>query len=81
VNEIRFVVEHAGCSSCARRVRDALTTLTTVWEVDVDENADVAAVRVAASPGVTPATVGAALEEASAGAGHEYRVQAGSWSA
>lgn len=78
VESVRFVVEQAGCSSCAARVRDALAELGTVHDVAIDEAADVARVSLSASS-VSEDGVNEALRKASAGAGHEYRVQPGSW--
>jgi copper chaperone CopZ len=77
MNEVRFVVEHAGCDSCAARVREALEPLATVHEVTVDESADVAFVSLAAA--VSERKVNEALREASTGSGHEYSVRPGSW--
>ena len=65
-----FVVEHAGCPSCAERVRDALAPLAAVADVEVDEANDAARVRVAATPRLSEADVNAALAAASA-YGHE----------
>ena len=75
---LSFVVEDAGCASCARRVRAALEPLATVETVDVDHDANFATVRVAAS-GLSEQAVNRALEDASAGSGHAYRVRQGSW--
>lgn len=79
--EISFVVEEAGCESCAALVRDALEPLGAVGSVEIDEAADVAAVTLSPAGPLGEAEVGAALAEASAGTGHAYRVQPGSWSA
>jgi hypothetical protein len=76
---IHFLVEHAGCGSCAARVKAALTDLLAIEEITVDEAADVAAVRANAPPGLELAAVDAALAEASYGSGHTYRVRPGSW--
>ncbi|NUT55252.1 MAG: hypothetical protein HOQ03_04630 [Thermoleophilia bacterium] len=73
-----FVVEEAGCESCAALVRESLEPLGTVESVEIDEAADVS--RVVLSGAVTEAEVGAALAEASEGVGHAYRVRPGSWS-
>ena len=73
-----FVVEHAGCPSCAERVRDALAPLAAVEDVEIDEPNDAARVRLVAPDGVTEGNVNALLAAASAG-GHEYRVEPGSW--
>jgi copper chaperone CopZ len=80
MNEVQFVVEHAGCNSCAVRVRQALEALATVHEVTVDESADVALVSLA-SAAVSERSVNEALREASTGSGHEYSVRPGSWRA
>ena len=74
-----FEVEHAGCESCADRVREALAPLGTVGEISVDEDADSATVRFASA--ATEADVNRALLEASHGSGHAYRVRPGSWQA
>ena len=79
MEEIRFVVEQAGCASCAARIGDALAKIATVKEIDVDETADVAAVRVAPSSDLSENAVRLALESASQDSGHEYRLQPGSW--
>jgi hypothetical protein len=75
---IDFVVEQAGCESCAARVKAALAHLLAIEEITVDEDANVAAVRAHAPPGLDLATVDAALAEASRGSGHTYRVSTGS---
>lgn len=74
-----FEVEHAGCESCADRVREALAPLGTVRELAVYEDADSATVRLASV--ATEADVNRALLEASHGSGHAYRVRPGSWQA
>ena len=73
----QFVVEHAGCASCAERIRKALGAIGTVEQIDVDEASDVAIVRLEYG-GVTE-DVEHALLFASQGSGHAYRVQPGSW--
>jgi copper chaperone CopZ len=80
MNEVRFVVEHTGCDSCAARVRQALEAIATVREVTVDESADVALVSLA-SAAVSERSVNEALREASTGSGHAYSVRPGSWRA
>lgn len=75
---IEFVVEQAGCSSCADRVRTALHEIAEVEAIEVDEGADAAAVRLRSSDPLSEDAVGRLLGEA-AGSGHEYRVQPGSW--
>ena len=74
-----FVVEHAGCVSCAARVRGALEALTDVTEVEIDEDADTAAVRLAPGTDASEEDVNRALLGASHGSGHAYRVKPGSW--
>lgn len=77
--DVSFVVEQAGCSSCAARIRGALEAIATVEAVEIDEAADIASVALADSSGVFEDAVVLALQIASAGSGHEYRVQPGSW--
>jgi hypothetical protein len=81
VQEVQFVVEQAGCSSCADRVRRALEPIATVDAIEVDEAADAAVVRLRSSDPLSEGTVSEALRDVSVGAGHEYRVQPGSWRA
>jgi copper chaperone CopZ len=76
---IHFLVEQAGCESCAERVRAALAGLLAIDEITVDEEADAAAVRAQAPRGLELETVDAALADASHGSGHAYRVSPGSW--
>ena len=79
---VEFVVEEAGCESCARRVRAALESIAaveSVESVDVDEQADAATVRLRGD--VDEERASDALATASAGSGHTYRVRAGSWRA
>lgn len=72
-----FEVEQAGCESCGKLIGAALGEVGTVESVAIDESADLATVVLSGAP--APGAVDTALEEASAGAGHEYRVRAGSW--
>ena len=72
-----FVVEEAGCESCAALVREALEPLGAVESVEVDEAADVSTVRLAG--GAAQDDVDRALADVSTGAGHTYRVRPGSW--
>jgi copper chaperone CopZ len=72
-----FDVEQAGCESCGRLIGDALSKVGTVESIEIDETADTA--RVVLSGSAERDAVDAALAEASAGAGHVYSVQAGSW--
>lgn len=73
------MVEQAGCPSCASRIKDALTPITVVEAIQIDEDADLAQVVVHDDVQVSEAAVATALEAASHGSGHEYRVQPGSW--
>ncbi len=79
MNEIRFIVEQAGCASCAALVNEALAPIADVREIDVDETADCASVCVAFATDLTQDAVSQALLNASTAAGHEYRVKPGSW--
>ena len=72
-----FDVEQAGCESCGRLIRGALSALGAVERLEIDEAADRATVVLSGEP--SREAVDAALLQASADAGHEYRVRAGSW--
>jgi len=72
-----FDVEQAGCESCGKVITAALSRVATVESVEIDEDADTAKVVLAGS--AEPDAVDAALAEASADAGHAYRVRPGSW--
>jgi copper chaperone CopZ len=74
---VTFVVEQAGCESCAARVRGALEPLAEVEAVEIDEEADAATVRAAGA--LSEEAVDEALGAASHGSGHAYRVRPGSW--
>lgn len=74
---LTFVVEQAGCESCAARVRGALEPLAEVEGIEVDEQADEATVRAAGE--LSEDAVNAALLAASHGSAHAYRVRPGSW--
>jgi copper chaperone CopZ len=76
---LSFVVEQAGCDSCAALVREALEPLAAVESIDIDENADVALVRLGTA--ATEEDVDRALAAVAEGAGHAYRIQPGSWRA
>jgi hypothetical protein len=76
---VRFVVEQAGCESCAARVKAALAELIAIDEITIDEGADAAVVRAHAPAELELATVDAALADASHGSGHTYRVSPDSW--
>ena len=73
-----FVVEGAGCSSCAARLRVALAQVVRVEGIEIDDDADTAFVRVSGDE-VSERRVEAALDTASEGSGHRYRIRAGSW--
>lgn len=79
VTEIRFVVEQAGCASCAALVEVALAPLAQVHGIEVDEAADSAAVRMAFSAKLSVDAVDRALAGASLGTDHSYYVKPGSW--
>lgn len=74
-----FEVEQAGCASCAVRVRGALEGVGAVAELTIDEEEDVATVRLAAEAATSEDDVNRVLAEASQGSGHAYRVKPGSW--
>ena len=74
---VAFAVEQAGCESCGKLIRTALSLVGTVASVEIDEASDTA--KVVLSGDAQRAAVDAALEEVSAGAGHAYRVRADSW--
>jgi copper chaperone CopZ len=76
---VTFDVEQAGCESCGKLISAALSRVGAVERIDIDENADLATVSLSGT--ASEDAVAAALVEASAGAGHEYRVRAGSWRA
>lgn len=78
---VAFVVEGAGCASCAERVRDALGPLGAVERVGVDHDSDAAFVTLRSHEPLDAAAVDEALARASEDAVHEYRVRPGSWSA
>jgi hypothetical protein len=79
--DVQFTVEHAGCESCAERVRTALSPFGDVRDLEIDEADDSAGVKVRVFPETSLEDVNRALAQASVGAGHEYRVQPGSWQA
>lgn len=74
-----FEVEQAGCESCAALVREALEELVAVAEVAIDEQADLATVRLLPGAVLLEADANRILREASPGTGHAYRVKPGSW--
>jgi copper chaperone CopZ len=79
LTEVEFVVEHAGCSSCAGRVRKALEPIAAVEAIEVDEGADAATVRVRPRDRISEHAIDEVLREASVGSGHDYSVRPGSW--
>jgi copper chaperone CopZ len=74
-----FEVQEAGCASCAARVREALAPLATVHAIEIDAERDRATVRVDLQPDISESDINRVLDEASAGSGHSYRVEPGSW--
>jgi copper chaperone CopZ len=74
---LTFVVEQAGCASCAARVRGALEPLAEIQDIEVDEQADATTVRLTGD--LSEEAVNEALQAASHGSGHAYRVRPGSW--
>ena len=74
---VEFVVEQAGCTSCAKLVRDVLSELGAVDAVEVDESADLASVRLVTEGAVSSEQLDALLADASV-PGHAYRVLPGS---
>lgn len=80
MGSVQFVVENAGCASCAARIREALAELGTVGEIEVDEAVDVAVVRISAAE-ASESRVDDVLRTASRGSGHVYRLRPGSWCA
>lgn len=77
--KVVFDVEQAGCESCGKLISGALSKVGAVESVEIDESADLATVVLSGAG--SQGAVESALEEASAGAGHDYRVRAGSWRA
>lgn len=75
--KVSFEVEQAGCESCGKLIDAALSQVAAVESIAIDVDADTATVVLSGS--VAPGAVDNALAEASAGAGHVYRVRAGSW--
>jgi len=76
---IQFVVENAGCVSCGELIRGSLSAIGDAEVVDIDEDADVATVRLASTHPVSVEDVDQILEVASEGSAHAYCVQPGSW--
>jgi copper chaperone CopZ len=75
---VRLTIEHAGCESCAGRVRAALEPLVEIETITIDESADSATVVVRAETPLSREAIDAALADASVGSGHAYRLRAGS---
>ena len=75
--KVVFDVEGAGCESCGKLITTALSKVGAVESVEIDESADLATVTLTGA--ASQAAVASALDEGSAGAGHAYRVRAGSW--
>ena len=69
-----FVVEQAGCASCAELVREVLSGVGTVDGVQIDEAADVASVRLSTDAVVSSERLDTLLADASV-PGHAYRVR------
>ena len=78
MGSVQFVVESAGCASCASRIQGALAEVGIVEAVDIDEAADVAVVRMS-TPHASESRVNDVLGTASHGSGHAYRIRPGSW--
>jgi hypothetical protein len=75
VSGFEFVVEGAGCETCAQRVRVAVAPLVAVESITIDETADTATVVGHADAPPSLEAIDAALADASAGSGHTYRVR------
>jgi hypothetical protein len=75
---VSFVVEQAGCASCAKLVREALSSVGEVDSIEIDESADVADVVLVPRVAVTIDELDGILQAASGGSGHAYRVRPGS---
>jgi hypothetical protein len=78
-SETVFVVEQAGCESCAALVRETLEAVAAVDDVTVDEASDSATVRLRAGTPLSVDEVDRLLAEVSTGTGHAYRVRPGTW--
>ena len=76
---VRFVVEQAGCPSCASLIREALDAIADVDGIEIDEAADVATVHLQQGANLSEQTVADLLQTVSRDSGHGYRVQPGSW--
>ena len=78
MSQVIFEVEQAGCESCAARVRAALEPFAELGEISIDSETDSATVH-ATGDALSEEAVNRALEDASHGSGHVYRVRPGSW--
>ena len=58
---VEFVVDQAGCASCAELVREVLSELGAVEAVEVDDSADLASVRLVADGAVSSEQLDALL--------------------
>jgi copper chaperone CopZ len=76
---VEFVVEQAGCESCAELIRDGLGEIGAIRRVEVDETADVAAVCLELASDVSSDDVDRILLTLAEESGHGYCVQPGSW--
>ena len=76
---VTFVVEQAGCDSCAALIRDAVAPVASVEAIAVDAEADTATVRARTDAELSEDAVNGILAHASHGSGHAYRVKPGSW--
>ena len=76
---VHFVVEQAGCQSCASLIREALNAIADVEVIEIDEAADLATVHLKQGSNPSQQTVAGVLETVSRDSGHAYRVQPGSW--
>lgn len=54
-------------------------SIALVEEIELDEEADAASVRLRTQERLSQDAVGRVLEKASLGSGHEYRIREGSW--
>ena len=77
--QLEFEVEQAGCESCAVRVRRALEPLLSIDSITIDGTRDLATVAATAEARIGTPAIDELLADASAGAGHAYRVRPGSW--
>jgi copper chaperone CopZ len=79
VSLVRFEVEQAGCESCASLVREALSPVLTIEELEIDQERDVARVTAQLLTESSVEAVDRLLAAASGDTGHAYRVGPGSW--